>query len=336
MTQAGKILTKIINAVSVDEEHNVFHLNKPVGRATKDSNKNNSVINDLAEIIYSNYYITGGVPGNNKLKPKPGKNKLPNALNFTNELKRAYTLNRSLDNGWNAVERDSNGTIYAQKYDEIIQLRPGQFIWKENRNGNYYGKNLSPYIPELKQPGLEYFYFVRANVPFDSVNAQLARFYFNLHPKGAPLAIKEITAEFNEFGIPFLFKCSGNPSNFRRTDNSVLYIENCYVNISLQLLRKIVSHLKPFLKTTVPLFALKLFNGFSFAENPTDGNSFGMNRSLLIADGIAEAIHKKRNKKLWLSFMLKHINKSGYSVNEMYRNPGPAYPYDFSMFTDEK
>ena len=140
---------------------------------------------------------------------------------------------------------------------------------------------------------------------------------------------------FNLFNIPFSFKCCASRKEYRRSDSAVLYVGNHLFAISIQLLEKIIAEIKNHLKKETPLFALRLTDGFSFAENPNSQLSFGQSRCNIIAEGLIENFQKNVLPKDRIGNLLKKISAAGLNLNAMHLNAGSTFPYDFTLATFE-
>ena len=177
-------------------------------------------------------------------------------------------------------------------------------------------------------------------VPFFYVYSQalmpqqvdLIRFYWNIKPEGAPDLIQEITEEFNKYRVPFMFKCLNEPSLYNRADSAVLYLEKKYAHTALYLVKEIADKLKTVLKDGVPMFSMPLAKGLSFAEDPGKGESFGMQRSRIIADAILTA-HEKGivDQKAREAYIFAFVEEQGLDLSAFFKNPFSGFHYDFSF-----
>jgi hypothetical protein len=98
-----------------------------------------------------------------------------------------------------------------------------------------------------------------------------------------------VTTRLNQFEVPFRFKTLSYSGAYTRADAAVLFFPGRYFQFISRLLpslrNAVVEHLRP----AIPLLTLRLYDGIGLAEDPANGESFGMNRSRLIAQAIWDA-----------------------------------------------
>lgn len=139
---------------------------------------------------------------------------------------------------------------------------------------------------------------------------KLLRFYWNLTPEGAIKYIKAITAQFNKENIFFRTKVLSTPAAYKRADAGVLYIDHSQLEKALPIVAKIYGQLGKFLKNNVPMFSKNLGKGLGFAEDPADGDSFGISRAKLLAHALYKSfLENRKQKDEILETVVKHFSE---------------------------
>ena len=163
----------------------------------------------------------------------------------------------------------------------------------------------------------------------------IVRFYFSLEPEREKIQqfTDKIKDFFNERRIPFNFKTPLKLENFGRGDTLVLYVAQnhfFYVREFINELRNFANR-KEILRTNIPLFVKKIYEGVGFAEDPFFvDDSFGMQRVKLIINVINNLL--SLNKKVSIVNILESIELEGYNLDEFYRNPYTNFQYNFESF----
>ena len=165
------------------------------------------------------------------------------------------------------------------------------------------------------------------------VNHRLLRFYWNLTAKGSLKYMRAITRKLNAAGIYFKTKVISSPKLYNRSDAGVLYIYHSQLQNALPLIMDVYSEIAQDLKPQVPMFTKKLGSGLSFAEDPDNGDSFGISRAKLIAGALISAGSSD------LTYSVKtHFNQADLCIDQPYARQSNIAIYEsaFSHFTDKE
>jgi hypothetical protein len=285
-------------------------------------------IQSMTNIIYTKFYC--------KLQQKEKKAAKINVQisdpEFVKTLSEANLSTDGYDYGWMVYSFDSNGSPWASKNGAIKQLHTGTYV---NDNPSKkgiaaVGDKVHVYRKKEDTKTQPAFYYANGNVPLPQ-DASFTRFYFNIKPEGATVLIQHLTSLLNYYQIPFSFKCLNNPKNYVRTDSAVLYLDKLNTPLVYILLGSFVDSLKEYLNNDIPLFALKLWDGIGFAEDPSNGDSFGMSRSRLIAKGLLESFKKgDENDTQRVKTVEDYLTQSGYDIPKFHINPHTHFEYNFA------
>jgi hypothetical protein len=161
------------------------------------------------------------------------------------------------------------------------------------------------------------------------------RFYWNLTIDGATEFVHEITSRFERARIPFQAKLPVHPGGFSRTDGGVLYLGDDDVDASIDPILATYAALRPAMRGEVPFFSLPLAPGLSFAESPPSGDSFGMHRCDLIAEGLVRAHERGADGvDARLDAVRERLTAYGLEMERFAFNPTSRYPYRLGAFAE--
>jgi hypothetical protein len=164
--------------------------------------------------------------------------------------------------------------------------------------------------------------------PEDS--AAIVRIYWNLTAGGAPQLMAAATSLLNQAQLPFELKVINHPDHYTRCDAGVLYIrKNDYAAVA-RILEKIYPALASSLKPNTPVFTKALAPGVGLAEDPGDGESFGLHRCKLFAEGLIRA-YEQGTPALdqRLQVVVDTFAEHNISFDQPYLNPRSRDGYHF-------
>jgi hypothetical protein len=208
---------------------------------------------------------------------------------FAHRLAKANASREHWDKGWVIHQLGPNGQVFVRKGDRERVAMPGAFI-SERLVGMapQIGASVSIHAPRETfdmQPG----YYFAFGETLDELADQLSlvRFYFHCGADSAVLLINGLTSALNRFQVPFQLKAPAVLTLYGRTDAIVLYIGARYFTITAMIVAQVRETVP--LESNVPLFTKRLWPGIGVAVEPGSGESFGMHRCRLVAEGIVDA-----------------------------------------------
>jgi len=257
---------------------------------------------------------------------------------FVVQLSTANTSIEYWDDGWQIVEVGRTGEIVAQKGPTTRQILPGEYLSLDGigsmpRIGGF----IRLYFPRESttfQPG---FYFAFGELPEKRFQSQsVARYYFNLLPDGAALFVKIMTQKLNYFQIPYRLKCLSHPEIFaQRLDSGVVFVNRRLHHIMSEIIFDVYQELRPFLQPETPLFTYEITPGLAFAEDPANGESFGISRCRVVAEGIWQAYMEGKHSVDARAIAVKErFDAYNLSFGKPYLNPQSPYDYCFPRFEE--
>ena len=289
----------------------------------------NPVVAQLQHLLYDRCYCrrfdTAAAPAATPAQPNP---------QFLENLAAANAGRDRWDAGWRIQQSLPSGQTVAVKGAITRMIWPGEFHAPGTPGlppGT--GAEISLFAARdsrTMQPG---FYFVFGETLGDQEEeSSLVRFYWHITAAGAAPLVAAVTQTLNRFAVPFRFKCLSMAELYQRSDAAVLYAAKRYYHLLAQLLPPIYKTVRPHLIETTPLFSKEFAPGFSFAENPRTGESFGMSRCRIVAEAVcAAAARGAHTPDAWVNEIAAAFAAAGLSLERPYLNAGSSDRYDFNL-----
>lgn len=195
------------------------------------------------------------------------------------------------DPGWSIYQQSPDGRILVQKGERSRPAVVGEYATNKwpgvpPVQGEQVNLRVYPGTGDAQQ-GFYYAFGSSLSDQFDDY--ALLRFYFNVPAHAATELLHGLTGKLNRYAIPFRFKTLVDASAYRRADAAVLYVAKRYHAIVSSLLLDLRESLGDKLRPAVPMFSKRFADGIGMAEEPGTGESFGMHRCRLVAEGIIDA-----------------------------------------------
>jgi hypothetical protein len=160
------------------------------------------------------------------------------------------------------------------------------------------------------------------------------RFYWNVEAEAAPAFLAAVGTGLDRRRIPFQAKVPADPRGYGRADCGVLYLDGEAAAAAIDLVQSVHAGISADLRPETPLFAHCLAPGLAWAEGPPTGESFGMQRCRLVAEGLVLAFEQRaRTAKARVGAVLARMQSYGLDLDAVERNPGTHYPYPFERFS---
>jgi hypothetical protein len=193
------------------------------------------------------------------------------------------------DPGWAIYHFGVNGRVFVRKGERERVAMPGAFI-SDTTPGMalQIGTQVRLHAPRESLDSQPSYYFAFGET-LDELAEQLSlvRFYFHCGAETAVSLLAAITSALNRFQVPFRLKALNRAALYGRTDALVLYVGARYFCITARIVELVRE--KVALKPSVPLFTKRLWPGIGVAVEPGTGESFGLHRCRLVAEGIVDA-----------------------------------------------
>jgi hypothetical protein len=164
--------------------------------------------------------------------------------------------------------------------------------------------------------------------------SRIVRVYWHLMASGAVPFLRRATRALNAAGLPFRLKVLNDPDAFTRCDAAVLYLRRRDYIACAEALRRIYHATASTLRPSVPAFTKPLVPGVGLAEGPAGGESFGLHRCLLVAEGMLRAHEAGRTAlEERLDIVASCLATAGVRPDAPFLDPGAIDTYE--PFGDE-
>jgi hypothetical protein len=287
----------------------------------------NYLLYNLQAQLYNDFYCRG--------KATPSRayevgSRAGGSAPFVERLSRANSGGGYWEWGWQAKSVDAGGRVSVSKGGLEIAARrkdckvlDGEVISPGIGVGIRYPKEL----PDIS-PG---FYMALGDRDTGGEEStSLVRLYWNLTAEGAVLLVEKATRALNGAHIPFRLKVINDPASYIRCDAAVLYIRKSDYGVARPLLQRIYSQVGARLGPGVPALTRRLAPGLGLAEDPEHGESFGMHRCMLLAQGLLRA-HESGEQSVQgrLEHVVGRFTEEGISLVTPYLRAGSTDDYSF-------
>lgn len=240
------------------------------------------------------------------------------------------------DPGWSIYQLAGDGRISVQKGERSRSAVIGEYATNKAPGhpaqvGDQVNLRVCPGSADL-QAG---FYFSFGNALSDQFDEYaLLRFYFNVRAEGAAELLRAISTRFNHYAIPYRYKTLSEASAYTRADAAVLYLAKRYYHIAAALLCALAEPLDATLRDAVPMFCKTLRPGVGMAEEPGTGESFGMHRCRLVAEGVIDAwAGGSQSVAARLDAVQKRFSAAGIALDTPYLNAKSVDLYTHTDFS---
>jgi hypothetical protein len=254
---------------------------------------------------------------------------------FVASLDAANQSSGFFEPGWRVVEADGVDGLAVTNGNLTLWINRQQHLSDEDRQCSA-GDEVSVRFPKAWRtvgPGQ---YRVVSDQYWHYEPGNCVRVYFRLNPMGAPALVKEVSDGLNRQEIAFRLKILSNPSLYLwRRDSAVLYVRpEDFESVSM-VLREGLPRLEQWLRPDIPAFCKPLQPGVALAGDPPLGpsgvESFGQNRSRLVAEGLAFAgLEGLRGSRGRLGRIVRRFEDEGIDLSRPWLNPGSTKDYHWT------
>jgi len=256
---------------------------------------------------------------------------------FVGKLSLSNRSQHRWESGWTVYAVAQNGQLSLQKGDRQRMAIPGEFI-STGVPGMLpqIGSMVTVAVPRESGNAQPAFYFMYGETLSDVWDEHaLLRFYFHAVSECAPDLIEYLTLNLNRYQVPFRMKTLNEPAMYQRSDAVVLYLAKRYYDITTRIVRGLPKGIAAQLRASTPLFTLPLQPGVGIAEDPGNGESFGMNRCRMFAEGIVDAwMAGDQSVDRRLNAIAARFAAGGFNFNRPYLSPGSTDLLEVSSEVD--
>jgi hypothetical protein len=240
-------------------------------------------------------------------------------------LSRSNRSRERWDPGWKIYLTLPTGQIYVSKGERQRSSMPGEYITSAASGVAPQVGDWATLRADRESHALQAsFYFMFSETLSDVWDEHnLIRFYFHCTPQIVEPLIEHLTIELNRYLVPYRMKALNDAALYTRTDSMVLYCAKRYFDIVYRILLLMPESISSSLERSVPLFSKYLLPGIGLAEDPNTGESFGMHRCRLVAEGIFDAWQLgHQSVAARLRAVAARFAMNGFEIDAPYLNPG--------------
>jgi hypothetical protein len=269
----------------------------------------------LAQAVYSQFYC----------RPAPVAGPGGDAAAFVETLRAANPVAPRWEE-WTLAGSDAYGLLLSQPPGAVRRALPAEVA----PGPGGLGAGQPVYLPAARDmlTGPAGHFAILGRPVAGAETGRQVRFYWNLEPAGAALFLAEAGAGLERRRIPFQAKVPADPRGYGRADTGVLYLAAEDLAAAADIVARTYQALAGARGDDTPLFARRLAPGLAFAESPSGGESFGMHRSRLAAEGLVQA-GPGADADRKVEAMLARLVGYGLDPEAAERNAGTFYPYAF-------
>lgn len=282
------------------------------------------LLQQMQEHLYRDFYCQGAAtPQRAVYSSQPLQGVTP----FVERLTNANSGSGCKDTGWQVTGTDGDLPVLGKRDLTLWPARDEMGrVEGEILAGSAVGLRLPPDLIGMS-PG---YYMALSDLPMPDLDpgARTIRVYWNISPEGAVDLVRLVTSLLNEHAIPFRLKVISDPDRYLRCDSAVLYFPHRRYGEVIELAKRIYETVRGRVRPGVPALTKKLAHGLGLAEDPPGGESFGLNRCMHIAEGLAGAYDAGLRGPARLEAVVAHLSRAGINIQAPYLRPGSIDEYD--------
>jgi len=241
------------------------------------SQRRRYLVSCLREELYSSFYCHGRPVAARWGEPEPAADPW-----LVEAMSQANTGGSCWEPGWTVERVDGDEAVVS---GPRLRVR----IAVEDCDGGVRpGAAVSVRTPTALPAVSPGFWTVVGETPARGADAAGVRVYWNVTRGGAPALVGALTSRLNGAAVAFRLKVADHPFRFERCDAAVLYLDGDRYRAVRPVLTDVATALGAHLRPEIPAFTLPLAPGAGLAED-LGGESFGVRRCALLADGIVRA-----------------------------------------------
>lgn len=287
----------------------------------------------LQSQLYNDFYCPGfAQPArfSDPVRPTTGDAHFVEALAAANSGQGYWTQ------GWDVQDQDGD-RVLVHRQGLSLWAGPGDYVTPDGKSP-VQGEEISLRSPKESialSPG---FYLAHGNDDNIQQNGEpVIRWYWNLSAPDAVSFMRRCTERLNGHEVPFKLKVLNDPVQYTRCDAVVLYTRKADFGCISGLLAEIYAGIATDIKPWVPMFTRQLAPGVGLAEDPAQGESFGLHRCGFVAEGMILAFEQQEHSIAdRLEIVLQTLVHAGIRPDMPYLTPGSDDAYDFSPVASRK
>jgi hypothetical protein len=279
------------------------------------------LLHQLQNEFYANFYCRGFPVASGA----PEHHTQLGSAAFLETLSRCNRGRGTLQPGW-LLQEESEGQLVVERDGLSLWVSPAQTVADEQPG------TVSLRLPNELRKASPGFYLALGEAAISEPDGkQLLRLYWHLTSPAAPKLLERLTSSLNRAEIPFQLKVIDNPDRYRRCDAGVLYVPRSVFGRIASEIHAAHRLLVGELRSTTPVFTKRIAPGLGLAEDPGDGQSFGMHRALLLARSALKAHEQGCHKASEREEVLSEVfGEQGLDLDRPYLSARSSDDYELS------
>jgi hypothetical protein len=235
----------------------------------------------LREELYWSFYCRGGtVPARwGESAPPPAGGRL------LRDLAAANTGHGGWEPGWTVERVDGEEAVVVSSR---LRVRAPRAACRSDSGELLPGTAVSLALP-AERPALSPGFVTLVGDSGEESSTGVVRVYWHVTHRGAAPLVGALTSKLNAAAVPFRLKLLDHPARFDRCDAAVLYLDAADFTALRHWCVALAAELSGSLRPAVPALTLALAPGVAAAEDDGTGESFGVVRCTLVAEGLLDA-----------------------------------------------
>lgn len=278
-----------------------------------------TLISHLRSQLYTDFYCQGlAAPHRQQILDQQASGTTP----FIQELSAANTGRGCRQSGWHLREVIDGDRVIARRDGMDVVAEKGDCEPAPSGSVTA-GTELILRLPKefiSISPG---FYMALGNNDVgDEASGKLVRVYWHIQATGAAHFMRCATSLLNGSNIRFKLKAVNEVARYGRCDAAVLYLCKEDYPAASPLLEEIHSQVAGSLLPLPPALTKPLAPGVGLAEDPGVGESFGLNRCQILAEGLVRGFEEGiKSPAGRLRIVEKCFDKKGIDLDHPFLNP---------------
>ena len=274
--------------------------------------------------LYQQFYLHGiAVPASHHESPVV----IPGESDFVRALSEANNGAGSWQPGWAVVGREEGG-VWARRDGLTIFVQASDYR-SERSTTSAVDPSISLRMPKDFAAQLPGFYLAQSDEPMQPRPEDvLVRLYWHISAAGATTLMDSATSRLNAERVPFHLKVLNNPDAYGRNDAAVLYITRDDLARAAPYIKRVYLDVRDHLLPDVPTLTRPIASGLALAEDPRNGESFGLHRCRLLAEAFVDAARQGAHAPSeLLDAVGARFRQEGVNLAEPYLNSGSNDDY---------
>jgi hypothetical protein len=299
-------------------------LPRHVERSLDEATARGYLVYNVANDLYGNFYCQGAAapPGLRRRTAPEGDGTFVQSLSAANAGRGCWEPGWSVvrvQDGAVTVERDGLSMLALR---DACRLQKGQDLLPKTDVRVRFPKELLRLSPG--------FYMALGDRALPA-GGKLVRLYWHLTPGAAPDFVRTATRALNERSLAARLKVVNDPHGYDRCDAGVVYIRRQDFARARPVVGELLTAIGPRLQGSTPTLTKRLASGLAVAEDPGRGESFGLTRCELIAEGIVRA-HERGDGSLdeRVATVEEALGDAGVDADAPYLNAGSRDAYELA------